>query len=205
MCFGEIIHFFGGELKKVFSIFQVLSLSHPVSPHCEVFSLMKIANFEDACRGSRYLKLHGQLVCGSGFRKMMGIGKGRFSKMGKALRSGEAYCPYDARYIARGSSQPSEKYQKVYSYLLEMYANVAEFIPDGLNSNKRPRHAGMRLDKPGMNRDRIKHLPHASISDYHRQCQAAKNDASISRKLFSTVPCWETVNCFLFFSMVFFV
>lgn len=164
---------------------------------------MKAAAAEP-CRGCRYLAICGQLVCGRGFMKMMGIGKRRFNTLGKAVRSGEQFCPYDTRYIKRGPDTPSEKYKKVYDYLMEMYTNVAEVIPDGLNSNKRPRHGKGKIDSRNMDRKKIKHLPPASISDYHRQCQAAAKDTSISRKLFCTVSCLNLLGqkfCLLSFSV----
>ena len=136
--------------------------------------------------------------------KMMGIGKRRFNTLGKAVRSGEQFCPYDTRYIKRGPDTPTEKYKKVYDYLMEMYTNVAEVIPDGLNSNKRPRHGKGKIDSRNMDRKKIKHLPPASISDYHRQCQAAAKDTSISRKLFCTVSCLNLLGqkfCLLSFSV----
>ena len=144
---------------------------------------------EDACRGSRYLQICGQLVCHNGYMKMMGIGKHRFSVIGQAVRRGDAYCPFDLRYIPRTPKKPSPKWTKVYDYLMEMYTNVAEVIPDGLNSNKRPRQGKFKIDNPNMDRTRIKHLPSGSINEYHKQCQAAVKDDSISRKLFCSVPC----------------
>ena len=144
---------------------------------------------EDACRGSRYLQICGQLVCHNGYMKMMGIGKHRFSVIGQAVRRGDAYCPFDLRYIPRTPKKPSPKWTKVYDYLMEMYTNVAEVIPDGLNSNKRPWQGKFKIDNPNMDRTRIKHLPSGSINEYHKQCQAAVKDDSISRKLFCSVPC----------------
>lgn len=71
---------------------------------------------------------------------------------------------------------------------MDMYNNVAEHIPDGLNSNKRPRQGKFKLDDPNMDRSSIRHLPPGSISEYHKQCQNAVKDESISRKLFCSVP-----------------
>lgn len=157
---------------------------------------------EDACRGSRYLRICGQLVCGRGFMRMMGIGKKRFGVLGRAARKGEQHCPYDCRYVPRGPKAPSEKYKKVYDFLMEQWTNVAEFIPDGLNSNKRPRFGTEKLDSPSMNRSSIKHLPPGSLSEYHEQCQAATRDPSISRKLFSTAPCLSIMSS-EYFAVVF--
>ena len=154
---------------------------------------MKNCQSEDTCRGSRHLRICGQTVCGRGFMKMMGIGRGRFHVLGKAVRDGSEYCPYDGRYGPKCPKPPSEKWFKVHGYLMEIYTNVAEPIPDGLNSNKRPRQGRLRFDDPNMNRGNIKHLPARSISEYHKQCQAAVGDSSISRKLFCAVPCLQHV------------
>ena len=139
-----------------------------------------------ACRGSRHFKLLGQLLCYRGFCKLLGIGKGRFSTLSKACRAGEG-CPFDPRFIPKGQQPASEKRDLVFQFLSDLYHDVGEFIPDGLNSNKRPRHGTAKIDPKDMPRDAIKHLPAASISDYHRQCKDQLKDQSISRKLFCQV------------------
>ena len=112
----------------------------------------------------------------------------RFSVLSPAVRDGETNCPYDGRYIPRGQQPPSEKRTQIHQFLLGLWEDVAEPIPDGLNSNKRPRHGDMKIDPGDMTRAEIRHLPAASISDYFRQCQASLKDETISRKLFCRVP-----------------
>lgn len=175
----------GNMISTPFRASCLCRSTHPSG--LEVFGELKLG-IEDACRGSRRLKVCGQLVCGRGFMKLLGVGKRRFQKLGKAARMGEEYCPYDARYISRGQKEPGHKWQKVFDYLMDMYNNVAEHIPDGLNSNKRPRQGKFKLDDPNMDRSSIRHLPPGSISEYHKQCQNAVKDESISRKLFCSVP-----------------
>lgn len=63
---------------------------------------------------------------------------------------------------------------------------AAEHIPDGINSNKRPRQGAHKLDGD-ISRAEIKHLPHGSIRDYWQQCCLANPHHKISRKLFSSV------------------
>ena len=162
-----------------------LQLAVPECPHIEVFTSMKELCGNPACRGSRHWAFCGQVVCYRGYMKLMGIGKNRFSVLSTAARKGETNCPYDGRYVPRGQQVPSEKRSRIHQFLLELYEDVAEFIPDGLNSNKRPRHGELKID-PG-NISEIRHLPAASISDYFRQCKSSLNDESISRKLFCRV------------------
>ena len=76
---------------------------------------------------------------------------------------------------------------KCLTFCMSFGKTFAEPIPDGLNSNKRPRHGNDKCDPKNMCRENIKHLPAGSINDYHRQCQAALKDMSVSRKLFCLV------------------
>jgi len=120
--------------------------------------------------------------------KMFGVGKRRFSTLNRAARNGQEHCPYDGRYIARGKPTMTLQREKVHGFLSRLYVEAAEHIPDGLNSNKRPRHGIKKLDDVSMDRTKIKHLPYGSINDYFRQCVAACPDVAISRKLFCDVP-----------------
>ena len=75
------------------------------------------------------------------------------------------------------------------SSLTKLYEETAECLPDGINSNKRPRQGRDRFDPPEMDRDNVKHLPPGSIREYHAQCQALYPQHTISKKLFSSVSC----------------
>lgn len=141
----------------------------------------------ESCRGSRHLRFLGAPVCNRAFMKLLGVGKFRFQTLNRAARNKEDFCPYDGRYIARGKRAPSSKWEKVHGFLMQLYHQAAEPIPDGLNSNKRPRHSGKKTDSPHLDRTKIKHLPHGSINDYWRQCKAAFPNLVISRKLFCSV------------------
>ena len=120
--------------------------------------------------------------------KMMGIGKHRFMTLSTAARNQQEHCPFDLRFIPKGPQNLSLKRQKVHGFLLELYEELAEPIPDGWNSNKRPRRGHMKLDPSTLRRDKIKHLPAGSIADYWRQCKASIKDETVSKKLFSDVP-----------------
>ena len=120
--------------------------------------------------------------------KLVGLGKFRFKTLNGAARRGEEHCPYDGRYVVKGKRVPSEKWEKIHGFLMKLYLEVAEAIPDGLNSNKRPRHGHKKTDAPSLDRREMRHLPHGSINDYWRQCQAALPDLLVSRKLFCSEP-----------------
>ena len=140
-----------------------------------------------ACRGARRIKFMGHPMCRVGFMKLLGVGKHRFQKMMKAVIDGEEHCPYDMRFTPQGSKPISEVREKVYHFLMKLYHEAAEPIPDGLNSNKRPRQGNHRFDPKTMDRSKMKHLPAASIADYHRQCQSQHPDDHIGRKIFANV------------------
>lgn len=128
----------------------------------------------------------GQRVCNKAFHRLLSIGKERFQKLRASVRNGDEYCPYDARYIPKGKQPPSPARQLVFDFLHGLYEESAEVIPDGLNSNKRPRQAQHRLDGKSMFRGDIRHLPPGSISEYYQLCCAANPSTAISRKLFSS-------------------
>lgn len=79
--------------------------------------------------------------------------------------------------------------RKYMLFLTQLYEQTAEFIPDGLNSNKRPRRGTSKFDRPDLNRDSIKHLPYGTINDYFKQCVAAHPGLGIGRKLFCSDAC----------------
>jgi len=107
--------------------------------------------------------------------------------LNSAARKGEQYCPYDGRYMAKGKRLVmSSTREKVHAWLMQLYEQVAESIPDGLNSNKRPRQGDKKRDNPNLNRETIKHLPYGTINDYYNQCVAAYPDLKIGRKLFTS-------------------
>ena len=164
----------------------------------EVFNLLK-AQDPIACRGSRHLQFLGNPLCNKGFMKLLGVGKYRFNTLSGAARRGEAHCPYDGRYMVRGKRVPSEKREQIHGFLMKLYLEVGEAIPDGLNSNKRPRHGDKRLDAPSLDRREIRHLPHGSINDYWRQCQAALPDVVVSRKLFCSESLFRLRSYFVLF------
>lgn len=83
---------------------------------------------------------------------------------------------------------PSPAWEAVHSFLTGLWMDVAEPIPDGLNSNRRPRSGSSKRDAPDLDRSQLKHLPHASITEYWKQCADAFPHLHIGRKLFSSDP-----------------
>lgn len=141
-----------------------------------------------ACRGVRHIQFEGCSICNVAFMKLFGLGKSRFHTLSSAARKQEDYCPYDARYVEKGPQLPSETRMKVHEFLMQLYLESAEHIPDGVNSNKRPRQGSKKLDRKGMDRSKIKHLPHGSINDYYVQFLSLNPGLRVSRKLFSSEP-----------------
>lgn len=150
----------------------------------------------------RHIKLLGGRVCNKGFMKLVGIGKYRFNTLSTAARRGEEHCPFDGRYVIRGPQPSSTKREKVHNFLMQLYMTAAEPIPDGLNSNKRPRHGSKKLDSPTLDRSQMKHLPHGSITEYWSQCVAANPGLHISRKLFCS-DTWLIIGYFFVHGLFF--
>ena len=117
-----------------------------------------------------------------------GLEKNALERLGR-LSCGERNS-VDGRYIFRGKQPASEARERVYDFLNELYLESAEFIPDGLNSNKRPRQAGYKLDSKNLDSSAIKHLPPGSINEYYQLCKAANPGVKISRKLWASVT-WK--------------
>ena len=127
-------------------------------------------------------------MCNKAFIKLTGLGKYRFSTLSCAARRGEQQCPYDGRYMIKEKKAPSPAWEAVHSFLTGLWMDVAEPIPDGLNSNRRPRSGSSKRDAPDLDRSQLKHLPHASITEYWKQCADAFPHLHIGRKLFSSDP-----------------
>jgi len=87
----------------------------------------------------------GHSMCRVSFIKLLGVGKHRFQKMMKAVIDGEEHCPYNMRFTPQESKPISEVREKGYHFLMKLYHEAAEPIPDGLNSNKRPRQETIDL------------------------------------------------------------
>ena len=176
-----------GKLKQIIFWMPLrYTQSNPNGFAFKVWSFIKSQD-ESACRGARHMKLFGHPVCNRGLMKLLGIGKSRFQKMRTAKLNGESYCPFDMRCAPRDPQLPSKARQLVYHFLMTLYTESAEPIPDGLNSNKRPRQGQYRFDPKNLDRSAMKHLPHGSIMDFYRQCQSQHPDTKIGLKLFNSV------------------
>ena len=167
-------------------------------PQHEVFHTLK-ENASTTCRGVRGIVWKNQPMCIRGFMKFVSIGKSRFRTIYKAAKNGEGSCPFDLRFCPRGEQPMSPKAECIHQFLTKLYEETAECLPDGINSNKRPRQGKDRFDPPEMNRDNVKHLPPGTIREYHAQCQAAYPQHTISKKLFSSVSCLSFRQHFLIF------
>lgn len=124
-------------------------------------------------------------LCKGGFKKLLSVGSGRLETMLAAARDGAEEAPYDLRYLHRGcNAELSQKRALVHQYLTQLYNEVAEPMPDGMNSRKRPRHGELRQDPKDLDRSAIKHLPPGTFAEYHSQFEACHPGVKVSRKLF---------------------
>ena len=124
-------------------------------------------------------------LCKGGFKKLLSVGSGRLETMLAAARDGAEEAPYDLRYLHRGcNAELSQKRALVHQYLTQLYNEVAEPMPDGMNSRKRPRHGELRQDPKDLDRSAIKHLPPGTFAEYHSQFEACHPGVKVSSKLF---------------------
>ena len=144
---------------------------------------------DESCRGCRHLSLLEHKICNAGFRKLLGMGKGRFRTLMGAVRAGQQFAPLDGRFIPREAPKQSAKREAVYDFLFELWEQAGETLPDQSHSssNKRPRQGKYRIDDPQGDRSLIRHIPPGKIADYWRLCKLQHPDITISKKLFSSV------------------
>ena len=86
----------------------------------QVFDMMRVPT----TRRGRYSVLSKE-VCAHGFRKLIGIGQGRFAKFFKAIQEGLDAPPADLRFIAKANSKPpSPNREIVFEFLQELYDTI---------------------------------------------------------------------------------
>lgn len=173
--------------SKLLQLRQLLIRMSKSEKDVHVFGILRDQP-NTSCRGWIHLHLLEHPVCNRGFMKLVAIGKTRFHTLSQSVRRGDTLCPFDLRSAPREKKTPSGKRQLVHDFLMSLYLHAAEPIPDGLNSNKRPRRGAWKLDPPNLDRSGIRHLPPGSFSDFYRQCVASHPTAGIGRNLFNSVP-----------------
>ena len=89
---------------------------------CEVHSLLK--NRAESGR----LMLLGKSVCAAAWRRLLGIGSGRFEKLRKASTADEPP-PVDGRFVTRKKLRASVKRARIVEFLEELYHTAAEPMP----------------------------------------------------------------------------
>lgn len=147
--------------------------------------LLNMLKSQPKRHGKIHLRYLNHNVCNKAWMRMVGVGKSRFTALRKAVSSNSEFCPFDMRYTQKVPKPASATREAAHEFLTKLYLEVAEPIPDGINSNKRPRQGRHRQDKPDLDRRTMKHLPYGTISDYHRQCQLELPDHKIGRELFA--------------------
>lgn len=170
----------------------------------EVYDLIR--DGRESASGSCLQALLGVPICAHAFRRLLGIGQGRYEKLKRPVQERRPV-PHDGRYVSRANEfkTPSKSRQLVVEYLEELYHTVAEVLPESHGSLSKQgqappkpmrfrRHRG-RAPKIGKwsrarNGDKsnakLRLLPPGSYSDYLNILTARHPDVKISHKLFAS-------------------
>lgn len=178
---------------------------------CQVISILKdgySASESDQTEDRRKQVLFGIKMCQQAFRRLLGIGSGRFRKLRKCAHEGES-APLDLRTLPKlrlAADRPkSINRQLIVEFLAELHATISEPMPEATGKKsgdkvnafrrshgKRPREAARihRIIKSSPD-DAMKNLrlvPPGSFTDYLGMLRARHPDRKISLKLFNSVP-----------------
>ena len=177
---------------------------------CKVLALLKEAGDQFRCAQ----KLLGRPVCQRAFRRLLGIGSMRYTRLKKAASEGLAQAPLDGRKVSKKNTFKSNtaylrKRAIIVEFLEEMRNSISEPLPEAnqnpklLDEQKRSltlfrRHRGRRPRgasqwSRGGDRSSLRLLPPGSFTDYLRLLQSRWPDLKISLKLFTRVPCLQVV------------
>ena len=148
-------------------------------------------------------------VCQRAFRKLLGIGSMRYTRLKKAATEGLARAPLDGRRVSKKNAFASRsavnKRAIITEFLEELRNSISEPLPE---ANQNPklldkqkdslavfrRHRGRRpraaaqLSRGG-DRSALRLLPPGSFTDYLRLLQSRWPHLKISLKLFTKVTC----------------
>lgn len=150
----------------------------------------------------------GKSVCAGAFCKLLGLGPRRFEKLKKSVKSADPV-PFDRRFIVGAKlRRVSESRQIAHEYLEELYATIAEAMPEvsepGIvrqmsfrrRRGKRPKLASRQSkianDKKGV----MRLLPPGTFGEYLDLLKARRPTTKISLKLFS-MESWSDCRNFL--------
>ena len=162
--------------------------------------------------------LLGNPVCQRAFRKLLGIGSGRFTRLKKSVAAGMEMAPLDGRRIERTKRHNTPKNVSkraiVYDFLEELRNSISEPLPEANQSRQDAaggkkglmsfrRHRGRRprsaaASSRGGDRSSMRLLPPGTFSDYLRVLQSRHPNTKFSLKLFNKVPHTHTIDIFIF-------
>lgn len=174
--------------------------------HCfEVMTLLKMPRAGAGAQSRLGQILLGNPVCQRSFRKLVGIGSQRYTKLKKAVTDGLAMAPLDGRRVRRSGTHKQSKHAMkralVVEFLEELRNTISEPLPEA-NQNPTPalmrpqsvfrRHRGRRPRAAaqvcrGGDRTKMRLLPPGSFTDYLRLLQSRNPSIKISLKLFNNV------------------
>lgn len=166
--------------------------------------------------GQHRFSLLGKSICSHAWRRLLGIGSGRFWKLSRAARL-QLPVPVDGRFVTRrfGAKVLHQNRVLVAEFLQEIYNTIAEPLPErhggeddsvnrgtgskNENNDRRPRprlcfrkHRGRRpkvVAQAGRKKDKtdLRMLPPGTYSDYLNLLKTRHPDRRVSLKLFCNV------------------
>ena len=164
---------------------------------------------------SKHQVLLGRPVCPNAFRRLLGIGAGRYARLKRTATTGSAV-PLDGRCLKKKilakNKESVRKRSLIVSFLTDLYHTLSEPMPEAnqslkascsddaldsegvprkmrfrRNRGRRPRAAG--LLHRGKDQSEMRMLPPGSFSDYLTLLRARHPDETVSLKLFSKASC----------------
>ncbi|CAL1139077.1 unnamed protein product [Cladocopium goreaui] len=199
---GSCCQQFRSELDTLVQLRLRLSRLEKHDADNEVLALLKEAGDQFRCAQ----KLLGRPVCQRAFRRLLGIGSMRYTRLKKAGSEGLAQAPLDGRKVSKKNTFKSNtaylrKRAIMVEFLEEMRNSISEPLPEAnqnpklLDEQKRSltlfrRHRGRRPRgasqwSRGGDRSSLRLLPPGSFTDYLRLLQSRWPDLKISLKLFT--------------------
>lgn len=152
-------------------------------------------------------------VCAHAFRRLVGIGQGRFAKLLKSVREGSEGPPADFRFIPKEKSRvPSENRQIVHGFLQELYDTISEPMPEAQEGGsgvarhlsfrkrrgKKPRLSSRQNQLKKEEKHALRLLPPGTFTDYLDLLRSRHPHRKLSLKLLSNAA-W--LRCGVFYEL----
>lgn len=182
---------------QIISLRQKLKALHKLDADREIHGLIREGQrtAEQRQGGERHqLSLFGLSCCAHTFRSLVGVGQCRFQKLCKAV-AGNQPAPYDGRYVKRANRHPKpcRNRQLIVEYLEELYATVAEPLPESHGhmmhaSDARPTAARLLADKKAKRKKRLQQFRKHRGRRPKVVAQAARHTAASSSQCLRLLP-----------------